>query len=512
VSSKLEQAAAGYRRQLAARERDAFSVVTRAYTDAYRNITRRLELLLERVEQARAAGVTVSPAWVYQEGRYLELAAQLGSELDRAAAVTGEVLTGEQAAAIELGRQHALGLVDTALGPAPADTTPLQGSWATVNTSAMHEALGYQSHGSPLRTLLEGLGPQGVETVGGAIVSGIAAGHGPRQVARELSRTFAVQGSRALTIVRTETMRAYRESTRQSYLANSTVVTGWTWCSALDRRTCPCCWAMHGTTHKPAEQLDGHPSCRCVMLPITPSWDKLLGGAGDGLENTRVQLETGAQRFSKLDAATQREVLGPAKHRLYQSGRITLGDVVQRTRSRTWGTSRREASVKRALENAQRRADRTQRRVTQGGATSTSSRGKGKPLGPMTEAEWEQAAEARIREIDRKWDKLCEQLAPAGVDRTEVAFRTRENARAMRQEAGVTRSGRRSGASAWKSTRRKTVKAELRDAGERAALEFLANHPGEPVVRHITGLIEEADALREQLQALRESRISWLHD
>jgi SPP1 gp7 family putative phage head morphogenesis protein len=511
VSSRLEQALARNRAELAAREADAFRTLTRAYTDAYRRTSSDLERLMDRVEQARLAGTATSPAWLYQERRYLTLITELGRQLEEAAAVTRDVVTGEQRAAIELAQRHSLGLVDAELGTAPDGVTAIAGSWARLNTSAVEQALGYQAAGSPLRTLLDGLAPDGVRQIGGAIVTGIATGKSPRETARIVSNAFGVNASRSLTIARTETMRAYRESSRQAYLANPAVVTGWTWVSALDRRTCACCYALHGSTHKADEQLDGHPSCRCVMAPITPTWKELLGNAGSGITDTRVKLETGPARFAKLDPEVQRQILGPGKHRLYVQGKLELRDVVQRSRSRAWGTMRREASIRRSLDNAARRSQRVAQRVSRG--VSPRARA-GATHGPLTRQEWERAAEKRVKEIDGKWSKFVDQLAPLFANmRGETAFRNVENAKARRQQAGITKSGRLSGSRGRKSTVRKTVTAELREAGERAALQFMADHPDEAIVKHVAGLLEEADTLREQLEALRDSGVGFLgHD
>lgn len=361
--SALDRALAAHRRQLARRERDAFRQITRTYTRSYRELQTALDRLHDRVEQAVATGQRVSPAWLYQQERFIELQAAIGRELERAVRVTGDVVEGEVAAAVNLAEAHAQGLVQTSLGQppvaAPGMAHVVYGSWTRLNVGATQVMLGFvQGPGSPVGTLLRSLAPHGQQEIGDALVDGIARGLNPRETRRVLSRMMGGQTSRALTIARTETMRAYREATRSSYLNNKRLVLKWEWQSALDRRTCAACWSMHGETFNTEAKLDGHPNCRCVMVPVTPTWNELgdkLGFDATGIPETRRALTTGAELFGKLDADVQRAILGPAKHALYASGQVQLRDVVKRTRSKRWGTMRREATVKEAVSNARAR-------------------------------------------------------------------------------------------------------------------------------------------------------------
>lgn len=511
--SELEQAALGFRTQLEERERSAFSRLSRSYTGAFQRLQGDLERVLDRIETARLEGTAVSPAWLYQQERYVALQVQLGRELRQIGRQLSTVVGEEGQAAVELADQHARGMVDVQLGAHAGHV--VRSSWQHLNTGAVHSALAYQAPMGPLAELLEGLVSHGLERVGGAITEGIIAGDSPRVTARRVSQAFGANQARALTIARTETMRAYREATRLSYSANAQLVKAWTWISALDRRTCPACWAMHGTVHKVDDQLDGHPSCRCVMAPKTATYKEL---GIDAPEAKGMTVPKGEAVFSKLAPAEQAHVLGPGKFKLYRNGELELRDLVHRPSNPVWGSMRREASVRQALGNAGRRGDRSAAAKARAQDRRLAQRMRGKdkraPIGPMTEQEWRRAAEQRVKEIDAKWDKFCEQLAPAFTNvRGEASFRTRENLKAIRQESGLTRSGRRSGASGAKARRRNTIKAELRNAGERAALQFLADHPDEPLVKHVVGLLDESEALRDALEAARHADVGFLgHD
>lgn len=182
-----------------------------------------------------------------------------------------------------------------------------------------------------------------------SLVRGIAAGQGPREVARQLvaatnnAATAAALASaqarlgadataeamveqvrgafggglaRANNLVRTELLDASRMATRESYLANPGLVLGWRWLSTLSERTCPACWAMHNTVHKPEEHLEGHQQCRCTQVPILVGDDELDARTGLPLDD----LGSPDAAFAKLSAAKQLQVLGPKRLEAWQQG------------------------------------------------------------------------------------------------------------------------------------------------------------------------------------------------
>lgn len=98
------------------------------------------------------------------------------------------------------------------------------------------------------------------------------------------------------------------------------------------------------------------------------------------------------------------------------------------------------------------------------------------------------------------------------VRAAEQRYRNVQNARARRQAAGVTRAGTTSGSSAWKSTVRPTVTVEARRFAETFALSYLEQNSAHPVCVKVLRELDEAAALREQLAAIVEARVSFLHD
>jgi SPP1 gp7 family putative phage head morphogenesis protein len=260
-------------------------------------------------------------------------------------------IVAQQRAAVAAAQAHAAELVPAAAGDGPPGVAV---RFDRLPTGALEELVGALADGSPLADLLGELGPAAARSVREALVAGLATGQGPRAIARRIRADLGGSLARALTIARTETLRAYRESSRRAYRANDDVVAGWIWHAQLGPRTCAACWAMHGSRHALDERLDGHPNCRCSMIPVTKSWAEL---GFPGVPDARPVIEPGEEAFRRLPAADQLAVLGPAKHAAYRAGEIGLADLVARDRSERWGTTRREASLAEARARRGRAAE-----------------------------------------------------------------------------------------------------------------------------------------------------------
>lgn len=182
-----------------------------------------------------------------------------------------------------------------------------------------------------LRPLLQSIAPETAQAIANALIQGVALGQGPREIARAINRVANVTLTRALTIARTETLRAYRESSRQAYLMNSGVVTAWIWHAALGPRTCAMCIAMHGTEHPLTETMATHPNCRCAMLPKT---------------STPMQIESGIDWFARQPTDVQRGILGPGKFKAHQAGALSLSDLVGTKQTIAYGPVRYERPLK----------------------------------------------------------------------------------------------------------------------------------------------------------------------
>lgn len=111
-----------------------------------------------------------------------------------------------------------------------------------------------------------------------AMRTAMLSGQNPKVTARGLTALLDGDRRRALTIARTEQMRAYRSASAASYRA-SKVVKSWMWHASLDKRMCFACLALHGTVWPKEELMEAHPACRCAMVPVTKTWAE-MGIAG----------------------------------------------------------------------------------------------------------------------------------------------------------------------------------------------------------------------------------------
>lgn len=150
----------------------------------------------------------------------------------------------------------------------------------------------------------------------------------PRQVARRITQAFGTPPIKAQTIARTEMLHAYRSASIARYAENP-LLSEWVWVAALDGRTCPTCWAMHGTIHPLSEPFGSHPNCRCAPMPVVP---------GAALPTPGVDL------FAELAAEKQAAILGPGRKRLYDEG-VGLADMVRTADHPVYGVTRGLAPI-----------------------------------------------------------------------------------------------------------------------------------------------------------------------
>lgn len=155
------------------------------------------------------------------------------------------------------------------------------------------------------------------------LVRGVAAGSNPRETARRMvERTERIFNgnlslTRAMRVARTEQLDASREAARVGRSLHADVLTGWTWACKLDARSCPACFAQHGTVHDVDEAgpLD-HQQGRCVAVPTTRSWAAL----GFDIDEPDSLLPDAGQVFASFTTAEQRTLLGPARYEAWQAG------------------------------------------------------------------------------------------------------------------------------------------------------------------------------------------------
>lgn len=319
-----------FRAQLLERDRAAAARLTDAYARAWKAIKKQLDGLTKQIAEAQQNGQEINQAWLYRQDRYLALLRQVGEQLGKFAEIAGKQITTEQRKSIQAGRTDTESLLT-----AGAQEAGIEASFARVPQSAFENMIGFLGNGSPLKDLLDELPRRGGVIVAQGLADGIAKGTSVSTIARQIRLGLNGSLARALRIARTETLRAYREASHQTYEQNSDVLDGWVWLSALQSRCCAACIVLHGSFHPVSERMKSHIACRCTQVPAVQGAD--------------LQIEKGSEWFARQPAKVQQEIFDQdSKYQAYRSGELKLEDFVGLRRNSDWGDSYEVLSLDRA--------------------------------------------------------------------------------------------------------------------------------------------------------------------
>jgi len=326
---EAQDAVETFKRLLDAQDRAASAQVVRAYAPVYQRLARDTESLV-RIAQTRG----LKPWQVMRMERMGALEREFISSASRFAEQAGENITQAQRRAVGLAQRSTERTVAAALphGITMDNLARLGLGWNRLPEEAFTNFVGIAADGKPVGNLLAPLGREAAGGVKDAIGTGIALGKGPRQTAQLVRVAAGMPLSRALTITRTETNRAYREATRLQYANNSQVVKGYRRHAAKDDRTCVACIALDGELYELTEPLNEHPNGRCALVP------EVLDYADLGLDMPRTPQPGNARDWlANQSDDVQRKVLGAGRFNAYKAGEIELDQLATIKRSRVWG-------------------------------------------------------------------------------------------------------------------------------------------------------------------------------
>lgn len=320
-----------YRNRLRAREDSALAEMRKAYSVLQADNLQRLEDLTQAIEEAQAAGEDTTALNDYQV-RLQALNEQMARQVSEFAPRATDIASNGQRNAIQLSLDMQEDLVRAVAGIPDSVSMTIDLNWNRLPVEAITNVVGFAADGSPLASLYEAIGPFARDHV----TIGVAQGMNPLQVARRMARTYeTLAPSRAATIARTEMIRANREAQRQTFEANLSIVRGWSRVSAGDVNVCPVCWALHGEPNPVANVVPSHPNCRCTIVPITPTYAELAGLDPDAFDEVP-ELPTRDEQFMMLTEEQRRQVLGPARYRMWETG-TSLSDFGKVVPNDLWG-------------------------------------------------------------------------------------------------------------------------------------------------------------------------------
>lgn len=308
-----------FRYAIVSHDAETLARVTEAYGLVRDTLRRELSTLLARIEQERAAGIAITRGWLAREDRLRGLLTQTQGALDSFGRDVSLRVTAAQSGAAALAQEAAREVAAS-----------VTGTWNRLPQAALQSLVGVMGDGSPTGEYLRSVTGEGFTRVKAALIEGVALGRSPRRVAVDVEAAAGVTRSRALTIARTETFRAYRSASLQTYRENNDVVGKWRWLASLSGGTCPVCISMHGSLHDLDEPFGSHTNCRCVPSPVSE-------GRLDS------PFESGEQWLTRQAEDVQDRVFrsqGTEAADAWRRGDVRLADFVKTTYDPKWGLTR----------------------------------------------------------------------------------------------------------------------------------------------------------------------------
>ena len=271
ITPRVVELAEAFRARLLRQERAAASAMVRYYGTIWGELQDQIDALSSEIRRLQAAGQTFSADKIYRLERMRAVQRQVTEQLDQFARYSGGAITAAQRQAIVMGERDAYHLTLAGFPP----NAPLDVRFWHMPRDAVENMVGFVADGTPLEQLITGYVGEAKDAFLERLVAGLAKGQNPRAIARELRNDFGMGLSNALRIARTEQLRAYRTASRQSYEANSDVLTGWMRHSGRGGNVCMTCLMLDGTIYALATDMDDHPNGGCCMLPITKTYAEL---------------------------------------------------------------------------------------------------------------------------------------------------------------------------------------------------------------------------------------------
>jgi hypothetical protein len=271
------------------------------------------------LDELKAKGEVITTARLMQMERYQTLIAEARFQHEQYARWVADQTASDQRMLLAQGVTDAQGLIVAA----GLDAKIRNLVFDHINTSAVEYMIGFASDGTPLYDLLRASYPEAVVKLTDSLIQGLATGKGPRWTAAQMAQDMAGNLDRALTIARTEQLRALRTG-NQTQMQQSNVVGGYIRRAQRSGNVCAACLALDGTEYPTNEDFASHPNCACFLQP------KLTYGKTPSFP-------TGQEWLATQPESVQRQILGAGKFQLYQDGQLDWSQVAQVKDDPTWG-------------------------------------------------------------------------------------------------------------------------------------------------------------------------------
>lgn len=314
--SEIVRLAKSQKRKILERDAEVMRELTRRWLD----VEKALEAEMLNTALQLSSEQMVTDAMVLKNKRFQNLMYQARAEYSKYAEQFEKRAVYLQEVNAGLGLKDAAAMLDTSLKMAGVQTT-----FDKLNVEALNMVFGFTADGTPLKTLLDKSYGEAATSMVDKLVGGLAKGLNPTKVARNMADGFGEKVlQRALTIARTEQLRAYRMGTLEQY-RDSGMVVQYKRMATHDDLTCVGCLFADGETFDSVDEFSEHPNGRCTLVPIVvgleaPTW------------------ESGQQWFENLPADRQMSILGQSRYDAWQNG-TPLSEMSKHLENSTWGGS-----------------------------------------------------------------------------------------------------------------------------------------------------------------------------
>jgi SPP1 gp7 family putative phage head morphogenesis protein len=306
---------------------------------ARHNLAANWRIVMQELD-GRMSAISYASAWdklpewkIYENQRFQDLLEQVDKQRKWYTESSLDIIQKSGRSAATLGLSHAQQLIhDSYTG------SNMIGAFNIVPFEAVENMMGLLKPSTEgegrgvIFELLNAAWPAAVHDMASALISGVALGLSPDEIARDMRLGLTGAANRTQTIARTETMRVYRSATQQQYI-ESGVVEYMMRVSTRDRRVCPTCMIMDGEVIQLHEEMAEHPNGRCTLIP------KLIGGEVP-------EWQKGRDWFFDQDEETQKAILGKQRWELYDAGKFELNQLVNKATHPIYGSAYQVVTVK----------------------------------------------------------------------------------------------------------------------------------------------------------------------
>lgn len=172
-----------------------------------------------------------------------------------------------------------------------------------------------------------------VDAMNQAIRIGVLEGETQSQIVRRVVEAGQVRRNAATQLVRTGVTHVTNEARQLTWANNTDIVTGWTFVATLDSRTTLTCASLHGTSYPIGEgpRPPRHRNCRSTTVSTLKSWrdlgvdiDEFSPGMQSSMNGVVPSDITFTTWLKSQSAATQKEILGASRYKLFKTGKINV--------------------------------------------------------------------------------------------------------------------------------------------------------------------------------------------